>query len=176
METLEHLFRDCLLAKEIFSEPPLAFQPSGSTWKEWFLLQAQVLSSELFDKFLIILWTLWSNRNNMFWRNKSQPARSLLASSLGWYEEYLQANVNQGIPKLATVKPPRYWTPPMAAKMKLNVDGAFLSNISFGGIVRDYQGQFQASFAAIFCISCGTSSYPERFTVGTGLTGAISYY
>ena len=73
-ETLEHLFRDYEVANKILAASPFNFAASSCSWKDWFLTQAQALSSSLFDRLLIILWSLWDNRNNMLWNQKSKPA------------------------------------------------------------------------------------------------------
>ncbi|KAL6197264.1 hypothetical protein ACLB2K_032873 [Fragaria x ananassa] len=45
----------------------------------------------------------------------------------------------------------KFWTRPTANYLKLNTDGVFLPNFSFGGaagVIRDSHSQFQACFAA----------------------------
>ncbi|PRQ51452.1 putative reverse transcriptase zinc-binding domain-containing protein [Rosa chinensis] len=92
VETLEHLFRDCSIAKDILGAPPFSLPSSPLTWKEWLLDRASNLSTSLFDKLLVLLWSFWKNRNEKLWKNQSQTSPRLVASSMAWYEEYLQAN------------------------------------------------------------------------------------
>ena len=152
VETSEHLFRDCSIAKEVFSAPPFSFGVAVCSWKDWILDKSQVLSSHLFDKFLIVLWSLWLNRNNMLWKNKGHTVHSLISSSMTWYNEFLQASASpQKSAILCKQKGMKHWVPPSEPSLKLNSDGAFLPGIPFGGVggvVRNAMGQFQAGFSA----------------------------
>ncbi|XP_062021043.1 uncharacterized protein LOC133737522 [Rosa rugosa] len=122
METLEHVFQECSIAKDILGAPPFSFP-----------------SSSLF----------WKNRNDKFWRNRSQTSQSLVASPMVWYEEYLQANKPLHKSISARQNANKLWIAPTGETLKLNVDGAFLPNVQFGGtggVLRNAQGQFLAAF------------------------------
>ncbi|XP_024156261.1 uncharacterized protein LOC112164272 [Rosa chinensis] len=150
VETLEHLFRDCSIAKDILGAPPFSFLPSSLSWKEWFLDNALTLSTSSFDKLLILLWSLWTNRNEKLWRNRSRTSQGLVASSMAWYEEYLQANTPINTPTSGSKKVSKRWQAPTGETLKLNVDGAFLPNVPFGGtcgVLRNAQGRFLAAFS-----------------------------
>ncbi|XP_024178720.1 uncharacterized protein LOC112184715 [Rosa chinensis] len=122
VETLEHLFRDCSIAKDILGAPPFSLPSSPLTWKEWLLDRASNLSTSLFDKLLVLLWSFWKNRNEKLWKNQSQTSPRLVASSMAWYEEYLQAN------KPCTIA--------TSVQQKAN------------GVLRDSIGQFLAAFSS----------------------------
>ncbi|KAM5580526.1 hypothetical protein ABKV19_009994 [Rosa sericea] len=69
---------------------------------------------------------------------------------MAWHEEYLQAHVTSATANRSQAKPSKMWTAPAVDYLKLNVDGAFLSSMPYGGtggVVRNSQGQFIAGFS-----------------------------
>ncbi|XP_024155779.1 uncharacterized protein LOC112163738 [Rosa chinensis] len=151
VETLKHLFRDCSIAKDILGAPPFSLPSSPLTWKEWLLDRASNLSTSLFDKLLVLLWSFWKNRNEKLWKNRSQTSPGLVASSMAWYEEYMQANKPCTTTTSVQQKASKLWLAPSGEKVKLNVDGAFLPNLQFGGtggVLHNSLGQFLAAFSS----------------------------
>ncbi|KAM5555594.1 hypothetical protein ABKV19_023491, partial [Rosa sericea] len=149
VETLEHLFCDCTIAREILSSPPLSIPSSSLPWKEWLLERTTSLSSTLFDKLLILLWSIWRNQNDALWRNHSQNSSNLVVSSLAWYEEHMQAQKSSNVTHVRQ-KASKRWLAPEGDMLKLNVDGAFLPSIQYGGtggVLRNAQGLFLAAFS-----------------------------
>ncbi|XP_024196669.1 uncharacterized protein LOC112199909 [Rosa chinensis] len=132
VESLEHVFCECSVARDILSAPPFFLPLSTLPWKEWLLERATTLPSALFDKLLILLWSLWRNRNDALWRNHSQTSSSLVAYSLAWYEEYLQSQKSFN-PTWAPLKASKRWLAPDVDTLKMNVDGAFLPSFQHGG-------------------------------------------
>ncbi|XP_024164283.1 uncharacterized protein LOC112171314 [Rosa chinensis] len=93
VENVEHLFSHCSLACEIVGAPPFSIPPSSVSWKYWFLEQVTLLSATSFDKLLVLLWSLWRNRNDKLWWNRSLTGPGIVASAMACYEEYSQANL-----------------------------------------------------------------------------------
>ncbi|XP_062011572.1 uncharacterized protein LOC133728174 [Rosa rugosa] len=147
-ETLEHLFCNCSIARDIWNAHPFVIPPSNLLWKDWLLTRASSMPSTLFDKLLVQRWNLWRNRNDILWKNHSQSSSCLVANALAWYEEYLQANLCGG-PSHGRQQLSKQWEPPVGDVLKLNVDGAYLPQVPYegtGGVLRNMQGQFVAAF------------------------------
>ncbi|PRQ49528.1 putative ribonuclease H-like domain-containing protein [Rosa chinensis] len=69
---------------------------------------------------------------------------------MAWREVYLQATCSSATTKWARAKPSKVWATPEEGSLKLNVDGAFLASIQYGGtrgVLRNSQGQFLAGFS-----------------------------
>lgn len=70
VESLEHLYCTCNLCKEGFGIPLFSFTLTPLTWKDWILERATLLSCDMFDKFLVLLWSSWLSSNDLLWNNK----------------------------------------------------------------------------------------------------------
>ncbi|XP_024200491.1 uncharacterized protein LOC112203805 [Rosa chinensis] len=114
-------------------------------FKEWMLETALLLKPKIFEKLLMVIGSLWKNRNTMLWEDKSQSA--LLCSSFTWLEEFKKARIASAAQK-QVVK--HRWQPTNGNRIKMNVNGAFLSSLMHGGaggVARNASGQFMAAFA-----------------------------
>ncbi|XP_062005887.1 uncharacterized protein LOC133723071 [Rosa rugosa] len=149
-EDAAHIFCKCPTAISILAAPPFNLDRSllpSIDFKEWMLDHALHLKNEVFAKLLMVLHAIWKNRNDMFWRNTSQPASNLVFSSLAWLAEFAKGNLteNSKQPKSRPI-----WKPAARGQWKLNVDGSFVPQIphgGVGGILRDDTGKFKAAFA-----------------------------
>ncbi|KAL6215320.1 hypothetical protein ACLB2K_014751 [Fragaria x ananassa] len=124
VESLEHLFCTCNLSREIFGNPPFSFPQSHIAWKDWLLERAVTLTPAMFDKFLVLLWSIWRNRNEVLWRDKGKSHHQIIIAAMAWYEEYLQANVAHQKSSAANRQRGRFWKPPIGTALKLSVNGA----------------------------------------------------
>ncbi|XP_061994725.1 uncharacterized protein LOC133712604 [Rosa rugosa] len=150
MEDSVHLFCKCPVAVEFFSILSSHLQNSilpNMVFKEWMLELAIHLKKEVFERLLMGIWSLWKNKNEMLWENTSKPGSALFLSSMTWLDEYKQARTSPIAPQPKTKAS---WQPAQHGEVKINVDGAFLPTLTqggLGGVIRDYKGQFVASFA-----------------------------
>ncbi|XP_062014492.1 uncharacterized protein LOC133731031 [Rosa rugosa] len=117
-------------------------------FKEWMLERALSLTPDIFVKLLMIIWAIWKNRNNSLWNDTQQSAQDILLSSFTWLDEFQKARTTN---QLSHVKQQRQrWKPAENGAFKLNVDPAFLSDQTkggIGGVLRNSSGQFVAAFA-----------------------------
>lgn len=63
--------------------------------------QALNMQGEMFDKNLIMLWSLWRNRNNVLWNDKKQTSLQLQTGGLAWFHEYQQVQPKSSPKKIA---------------------------------------------------------------------------
>lgn len=112
--------------------------------------EATLLSCDMFDKFLVLLWSIWLNSNDLLWNNKAMTHDQLVISSMAWYEEFTLANSQPSKSLKPAKKKNLPWKPPEGQTLKLNVDGAYLpasTRSGVGGVLRNYIGLFLAGFA-----------------------------
>nr|BAE79385.1 unnamed protein product [Ipomoea batatas] len=176
-ETLDHLFRRCLLAEACWDSavPPLTFQTSNHLHMHSWMKAA--CSSQQKDGygtnwsliFPYILWNLWKARNRLVFDNnitapsdilnrsfmESSEARCLLAKRTG-----LQTAFQTWV----------VWSPPAAGFTKLNSDGACKSHshlASAGGLLRNENGLWVAGY--ICNIGTANSFLAELWGLREGL-------
>ncbi|XP_061993522.1 uncharacterized protein LOC133711407 [Rosa rugosa] len=116
-------------------------------FKEWMLEQALGLKAEIFEKLMMIIWALWKNINSKLWENRSHTATDMLFSCMTWLEEFQKARKSAVLP---VKQVQQKWRPAATNRIKINVDGAFLAQLphgGIGGIIRDSNSQFIATFA-----------------------------
>ncbi|XP_021839316.2 uncharacterized protein [Spinacia oleracea] len=99
-EDAEHLFRDCPLIHQFWASSPVhLFLPSASgspeSWCLAFMSNCSSASSryELFDHFIVILWSTWILRNNVRFRDASWDPGALMVLSTSWKLRCFQARV-----------------------------------------------------------------------------------
>ncbi|XP_062020933.1 uncharacterized protein LOC133737384 [Rosa rugosa] len=153
-EDLGHILCQCPIAHNIWGAHPFNLVLDVSShldFKNWLLERATSLSSDLFDKMLVLLWSLWKNRNDKLWNEKHKDGPILVATAMGWYEEYLQANVPSGLVPSTPMRPvAKSWCSPRPETVKLNIDGSYLPNVTYGGVggvLRNDQAAFLAAFS-----------------------------
>ncbi|XP_061998817.1 uncharacterized protein LOC133716092 [Rosa rugosa] len=75
---------------ELLSSPPLNLQQSllpSINFKEWLLDCALNLNLATFEKLMMVLWSVWKNRNSKLWDGVAQ----ILLYSMAWLEEFHKA-------------------------------------------------------------------------------------
>lgn len=73
------------------------------------LEQASSLAPDIFAKLLMIIWSLWRNRNDKLWKNTEKPAPLLVAMRMAWYENFFQANKTVFVSSGHNSKAKRFW-------------------------------------------------------------------
>ncbi|XP_024160551.1 uncharacterized protein LOC112167730 [Rosa chinensis] len=141
-------------------------------FKEWMLEAAVKLRADIFEKLLMLVWSLWRNRNVALWENKSKPATALLCTAMAWLEEFHKARAPSNTPK-QLVK--QSWKPAGDNHVMINVDGAFLPSLQHGGIggvVRGSGGHFLAAFAH-YITHVSSAKHAELMAIREGLDLAV---
>ena len=150
-EEVSHLFCKCPTAYNILTSAPFNLQNSllpRINFKEWMLERALTMKQNIFEQLLMIIWSLWRNRNNKFWSGTQQTSIDVSLSSKAWLGEFQRARGPSKVTKQSKLK---FWKPAMNGAFKLNVDAAFLADQNqggTGGVLRDHSGKFVAAFAS----------------------------
>jgi hypothetical protein len=139
-----HLFFKCKLARQVWQQMLLESQRatmgtlSSSREAMAFLLQQK---EEIQTQMVIILWSIWTERNCIREEGRRRSAESLVRSIRIYADEVIRTQVQEKRrkePNLAA------WSRPPADYLKLNCDGSFRSADQSGSwgfiIIRDWEG------------------------------------
>ena len=99
------------------------------------------LSDALFGELLFVLWSIWTERNNQVWNQKSMQALDVSVQLCSRLHEYRYHNKGKNINGVRTMAK---WSPPSAGMCKINVDGAYFQSTGCGGwgfVIRDHTGE-----------------------------------
>lgn len=148
-ENTVHLFCFCPIMQQVLMLSGLSLPlHDGLSFKDWLLHAALQLKAWMFDKLLVLIWSVWKNQNDLLWQGKSQNAQSIMLEATTWLQEYQRVHKPE---KLSGHSVRKRWSRPSGEHVyKINVDAAFLPNQTrggVGGVVRDASGRFVAGFA-----------------------------
>ncbi|XP_024200296.1 uncharacterized protein LOC112203585 [Rosa chinensis] len=172
LEDVSHVLYKCPIAVELLSSPPLNLQQSllpHINFKEWLLDCAMHLNLATFEKLMMVLWSVWKNRNSKLWDGVAQTAPHILLYSMAWLEEFHKARDVHHNTGDRSVK--QTWKPATEGRIKLNVDGSFIPSMQrggAGGVIREEKGLFIAAFAHTMP-HVASAKQSELFAVREGL-------
>ena len=100
----------------------------------------------------VILWMIWTDRNQVLYGDKVMDAKNLLERAGRFLFEYHSAQVVIGRngSSESSPKPSISWSPPAYGHLKLNTDAAVVSGLDYvcvGGLVRDHEGEVLGAFS-----------------------------
>ncbi|XP_062005779.1 uncharacterized protein LOC133722953 [Rosa rugosa] len=151
-ECIAHIMVDCPFIRDLITMVPslqgvLSVMPFDSLLL-WLQACNSSLTRENFSLLLILLWSVWKERNKRVWSNKFHSLSQV----------YFQAmSLFQSVKMVLSVKAQRGgrrsrpWSPPPAGWLKVNMDGAFDVVAHRGGIgvvVCDVDGRIVARACA----------------------------
>lgn len=100
VETLKYALRDCTVATEalhILSLPMAISANPSSEIHSWLLHQVSVLSKTDFAKLLMIIWSIWCNRNARIWGDVYKSSSDFVPVTLAYWAEYRVVHVSSNI-------------------------------------------------------------------------------
>ncbi|KAK9943809.1 hypothetical protein M0R45_009405 [Rubus argutus] len=145
-----HLFKDCGALNCFWHASALGLLPcphTGHTLLDWFSEVSQLLPTNHLELLCMCLWVIWTERNNIIWKNSFfNPSHmaSWAFKSLENYQKYHPAI------RKNSQRPLSHWETPPSGRLKINVDGSFICEGEHGGIgviIRDANGQCIASLS-----------------------------
>ncbi|XP_062014260.1 uncharacterized protein LOC133730740 [Rosa rugosa] len=148
-----HLFRDCDVIGWLWMESTLGLKVKnvpGRRVEEWVLNVIDILHGGQRDLFFMVLWVIWTERNNAIWNGTSFNACNAAKWTVTLLDDY-QKQHPAGFSKHA--RPKAKWQLPPTGRLKINVDGSYRPECGDGGIgvvVRDEVGNCIAAMARYY--------------------------
>ncbi|XP_062028960.1 uncharacterized protein LOC133744958 [Rosa rugosa] len=152
MESTLHLCRDCPFSREVLCSNSSIAQVCFTTESadlgvlEWLIFCSNRLAANQFDFLLFLLWGVWKERNCRVWEGKTRGVNDVVLMSVSRLQDFVSHN-SRSIGGIRRDAGRICWKSPHLGSVKLNTDGAFISETSAGGIglvMRDNLGQFLA--------------------------------
>ncbi|XP_070675680.1 uncharacterized protein [Malus domestica] len=116
-------------------------------WNDWLANRKSALALESFDLLLMIVWSIWRERNAFLWNGKITPPMEIQYRTTTWLQKFKKWH---GKTKSISSREVQKWKKPENHWLKCNFDGAWVENERIGGvgvIVRDHLGKFVAAMA-----------------------------
>ncbi|KAI5332186.1 hypothetical protein L3X38_022315 [Prunus dulcis] len=146
-ETVAHVLLRCPMAIASWSLfPAWAHFNSDATeeFKMWFQGFAADHPLHVLEKVMVCLWMLWYERNQMAWAGRQRSATEIVSGAMHCLQEFQEV---QPPPKTHTSRAITKWVRPPPGAIKINVNGVYHGESSFGGVglvVRNSTGAFLA--------------------------------
>jgi hypothetical protein len=165
-ETIDHLFRDCIRAKNVWFGCALGinFNSTQGNFSDWLLYCISTLKLEDLSHLAAIIYGIWFARNQLVFDNKDTDDIAIIERALNSIRDYQKANLhpnmqNNGNNNKRTSKTKHNqranrrpeqninWKKPRSGYIKANCDANLRHDGSWGigAIFRDNNGQILAS-------------------------------
>ncbi|XP_004310201.1 PREDICTED: uncharacterized protein LOC101298860 [Fragaria vesca subsp. vesca] len=94
-ETSMHVFKDCQVIACMWLCSPLGLRArnqEANSKSDWFEIMMETLQKSQLEVFVMLLWAIWTGRNNILWKEAQFDPAHTVRWSLKLLEEYHQAN------------------------------------------------------------------------------------
>ncbi|CAN1166125.1 Putative ribonuclease H protein At1g65750 [Linum perenne] len=147
-ETLWHLFFECDTARRCWQHlGKLQFIDASiqgvTSFKDWMLQIINTSPEKVVQEALVVLWSLWKERNARVWDNKKLRPAWILKPGLEELADWLRAREKRNVVQQPMVQRCDRWHPPPRGELKCNVDGATFQaegRSGMGAVIRDERG------------------------------------
>ncbi|POO02726.1 Ribonuclease H-like domain containing protein [Trema orientale] len=128
-----------------------------------------------FEHFVVILWSIWFERNRVLYGQNCRDPSLVLESATQTFFDYQR--VGRVDEYMHTTPSPRRWKLPSVGQVKMNTDAAMRPGegyVGLGGVFRDNLGSVLACFAARYkrCLSVENN---ELLAIQEGMLFAARY-
>lgn len=156
LETVLHLFIQCPYTVEAWKFTPIRdFILSRTTKNFWELFTQAVdrLETGELQFFVAMCWTVWTTRNDGYWRDIHTRPEHVFYTAARQLAEYFDATEAENTLNDSNVQQPGQalnWTPPTMGCFKMNIDAAVFAEIKMSGagaIIRDEEGEVLGSLS-----------------------------
>ncbi|BFG37837.1 hypothetical protein CerSpe_241110 [Prunus speciosa] len=133
-ESTLHILRNCLFAQAVWHLLPgllSSDRHADLPLPDWLLVSWSELNSNALALSMVVMWALWSNRNDVTWRSTQRQPHDLVQFVLQYMEEFRCAN-DQPTGSHASLGA-SCWSWPHSGTIKINFDGAFRTGSTGGG-------------------------------------------
>ncbi|KAL0430294.1 UNVERIFIED_CONTAM: ABC transporter I family member 10 [Sesamum radiatum] len=146
-------FLQCTFARQTWAMSDLPWTVisnwTGDTLK-WICHASEQLTTEDFEKFLVICWTIWRGRNRLGMENMTTTPHETVAIASSFLSAFREANATQLRQQKQNRLGASKWSLPPVGTIKINFDGAVLQKgceAGIGGVARDSNGSILAWFS-----------------------------
>ncbi|KAL0360896.1 UNVERIFIED_CONTAM: hypothetical protein Sradi_3774100 [Sesamum radiatum] len=183
-EDLQHILLYCQFARQVWALSLLPTHTIGAFTGDiegWFRHVCASLEPLCADRFFVLCWSLWNNRNKKLMEDKNQSAIDVINLADRLLREFAETSQSLA-PRGSATRSLQNWQPPTYGIVKINFDGAvFDSRIEMGAgvIARDAAGECLAWRTRNFRFAANPSlaeSLATREAIDLGLKRAESYY
>ncbi|OMO85295.1 reverse transcriptase [Corchorus capsularis] len=148
-ETLQHLFRDCIVTQTFWQQAGFIFQPTSpfDLWLKDNLLRKDYHQNPSIPFSLLfthLLWEIWLERNQVVFKNV-RVRENLVSRAFNKAVEFF--SLTGRIKRVQSISAPVSWKPPDQGWFKVNCDGSSLGNpgkAGAGSLLRDEMGNWIA--------------------------------
>ncbi|XP_040361831.1 uncharacterized protein LOC121049227 [Rosa chinensis] len=112
----------------------------------WLQFCLEILSHDEFALLLVLLWSIWKERNERLWSRKFKTLHQVYFQV--HFVQLLRSSTSRR--SRGAVRPRRSWLPPPSGWLKANIDGAFNQDTHCGDIVEAMAGREACELAAEF--------------------------
>lgn len=177
METTAHVLVNCDFAKLCWETVNLRKQfYTVSSFTEWFSGMVQDYNMEEMKIISMICWSLWKNRNNIVWNQKSSEVTEVVNSAILVLNQWQSAQDRSFDHSLGFMTPSdgeEHWQLPQMNMIKVNTDAALFEesgHFSFSILARDHEGSMLEAKAC-----CKQGSVSPEFAKAIGVREALSW-
>ncbi|KAG8379989.1 hypothetical protein BUALT_Bualt07G0147000 [Buddleja alternifolia] len=131
-ESDSHILLHCDLARQIWSLsniPWIIIADWSDSAHDWI----RKVTEEERKLFLILCWAIWSARNKMLWEKIQPNPLSIVLGVRSYLDAFSKINLSSCLSSPGKSVPSR-WTRPTSDIIKLNFDGAILSQVGGAGL------------------------------------------
>uniref|UniRef100_A0A803QQJ1 Reverse transcriptase domain-containing protein n=1 Tax=Cannabis sativa TaxID=3483 RepID=A0A803QQJ1_CANSA len=133
---------------------PVAFSSleASQMFEGDFLIHLSTLHTKSdLEKIICTMWSIWSDRNNIEHQKSYKKPADVYENSMAYICNFQHASSSTSIVNVdQTVADHLPWKPPLAGKLKLNVDATVLSShnkMGYGALIRDSRGEVLAALS-----------------------------
>ncbi|XWS22008.1 hypothetical protein CRYUN_Cryun30bG0106800 [Craigia yunnanensis] len=115
--------------------------------KEWFLPVTYNMSQNSPEIGLVVMWSIWDNRNVHVHQGKTRNGQTITLTSTNLYQEYSES---QQVSQRPTSRVVQQWSPPPTGFTKVNFDESLSLQEKIVGVgVADLEGYVLGAFQTV---------------------------
>ncbi|XP_074342149.1 uncharacterized protein LOC141679584 [Apium graveolens] len=176
-ETAAHVLVNCDFAKLCWEKAGFRrVIQTDSKFVEWFSKLIQEYNTKAMKSISMVCWSLWKNRNNIVWNEKSLEATEVVNSSILVFNQWKSAQDRSFDNSFGFITPSdgkEHWKLPQINMIMVNTDATLFEDsghFSFSILARDHEGCMVEAKAC-----CKQGSIAPELAEAIGVREALSW-